>query len=170
MMEDKRTTRLRGLGGLMLLALLAACGYMGSRQQETQTVSVAVTRQSYALESESADAAQDAAARLMAERNSELALLREVIASGETDGQTRKDALAQMNDIAARMEYEAQTVACLEQMGLEDVAAVCGAQMLTILAPYDHITTDAEKTRVIDAVCSLTGFEAGDIKIILTKK
>ena len=169
-MTQTRLRGARGVGGILLLTLLAVCGYIGTRQENVQTVSVAVTRQSYPLEEFTVDSVQDAAMRLQLERDEELSLLREVAQNSGADVQTKADALAQMADIAERMEYEAQVDACLAQMGLNDAHAVCGAQMMTIMLPYASDVDDAQKVRVIDAVCSLTGFDAGDIKIIITKK
>ena len=55
-------------------------------------------------------------------------------------------------------------------MGISGAKAVSGAQLLTLLIPYDGISDEADKTRILDAVCGISGLNAGSIKIILTKK
>ena len=72
--------------------------------------------------------------------------------------------------IAARMETEAQCEACLVQMGFSGASAVSGAQLLTLLVPYDEITGEADHNRILDAICGVSGLDAGSVKIILTKK
>lgn len=160
--------RVRGIGCALLLALLAVCGYIGADTQRTQAVSVSMTRET--MPPYTADASRDAASRLAAQRAEEIALLQGVIDDPRTESATRQSALAQMTGIAGRMEQEAQSEACLARMGYEDAAAVCGAELMTILIPYSAISEDGDEARIIDAVCGVTGLDAGSVKIILTKK
>ena len=163
-----RETRLRGVFCALLLALLAVCGYVGAGRTPDRTVSTAVTR--VTLPEPSADDAQDAALRLRSQRQEEIALLQSVLDSGGTDAGTRQSALSQLAQIAARMETEAQCEACLAQMGFSGASAVSGAQLLTLLVPYDEITGEEDHTRILDAICGVSGLDAGSVKIILTKK
>ena len=163
-----RETRLRGVFCALLLALLAVCGYVGAGRTPERTVSTAVTR--ITLPEPSADDAQDAALRLRSQRQEEIALLQSVLDSGGTDAGTRQSALSQLAQIAARMETEAQCEACLVQMGFSGASAVSGAQLLTLLVPYDEIPGEADHTRILDAICGVSGLDAGSVKIILTKK
>ena len=163
-----RETRLRGVFCALLLALLAVCGYVGAGRTPDRTVSTEVTR--VTLPEPSADDAQDAALRLRSQRQEEIALLQSVLDSGGTDAGTRQSALSQLAQIAARMETEAQCEACLVQMGFSGASAVSGAQLLTLLVPYDEITGEADHTRILDAICGVSGLDAGSVKIILTKK
>ena len=89
---------------------------------------------------------------------------------GDVDASTRANAMAQLAQIAARMETEAQSEACLGAMGISGSAAVSGAQLLTLFIPYGEISEESDKTRILDAVCGVSGIEAGSVKIILTKK
>lgn len=167
-MGDSWTRRVRGISCVLLLALLAVCGYIGADTERTQTVSVSMTRET--MPPYTADSSQDAASRLKAQREEEIALLQGVIDDSRTEGATRQSALTQMTQIVSRMEMEAQSAACLARMGYEGASAVCGAELMTLLVPYDVISEESDKTRIIDAVCGVTGFDAGSVKIILTKK
>lgn len=164
----ERKTRMRGVACALLLALLAVCGYVGAGREQTQTVSAAVTRLS--LPEQTQDDAQDAAERLMAQREQEIALLRSVMEQPDAGSQTRDAAMAQLTQLTVRMETEAQCEACLREMGYEGAYAVSGAQLLTLLIPYDKIKEVSDKTRILDAVCAVSSLDAGSVKIILTKK
>ena len=163
-----REGRIRGAVCVLLLALLAVCGYAGSGGRETRMVSVDVTRQTLSVDTQ--DSAQDAAARLAMQREEELSLLQGVIDSEDAGAQTREDARAQLMQLVRRMEIEAQSTACLAQMGYEDAAAMCGAQLLSLFIPYVNINGEEDTARIVDVVCGVSGFEPGDVKIILTKK
>lgn len=169
-MKGNRKKVGRAICGALLLALLAACGFIGANQQPTKTVSVATTRTILTTEEIEASSVVDASAQLAADREREIALLDEVLANEQTDAATRENALSQKTQIAERMENEAQTLACLRYMGFEEVAVVCGAQMMTVIVPYESVVAETDRTRLIDAVCSQTGFAADSVKIILSKK
>ena len=164
----ERKTRVRGVACALLLALLAVCGYIGAGREQSQTVSAAVTR--ITLPEQTQDDAQDAAERLMAQREQEIALLRSVLEQPDAGSQTRDAAMAQLTQLTVRMETEAQCEACLREMGYEGAYAVSGAQLLTLFIPYDKIKEESDKTRILDAVCGISGLDAGSVKIILTKK
>ena len=164
----ERKTRMRGVACALLLALLAVCGYIGAGREQTQTVSAAVTR--ITLPEQTQDDAQDAAERLMAQREQEIALLRSVLEQPDAGSQTRDAAMAQLAQLTVRMETEAQCEACLREMGYEGAYAVSGAQLLTLFIPYDKIKEEPDKSRILDAVCGISGLDAGSVKIILTKK
>ena len=117
----ERKTRMRGVACALLLALLAVCGYIGAGREQTQTVSAAVTR--ITLPEQTQDDAQDAAERLMAQREQEIALLRSVLEQPDAGSQTRDAAMAQLTQLTVRMETEAQCEACLREMGYEGAYA-----------------------------------------------
>ena len=166
MMAQK--TGMRGVFCALLLALLAVCGYVGAGREQTRTVSTAATR--VALPEQTQDDALTAAQRYRAQREEEIALLEDVLGRADADAGTRANATAQLAQIAARMETEAQSEACLGAMGISGSAAVSGAQLLTLFIPYGEISDESDKTRILDAVCGVSGLEAGSVKIILTKK
>lgn len=170
MEKNRLTVVMRSAGCALLLALLAVCGYLGAKQEPAQAVSVPVVRETIPEPEVAASSIEEIRARLAGEREQELALLQGVIDNPATDAKTLESALAQQAQIAGRMESEAQTVAGLSYMGFADVAAVCGAQGITVITPYQNVLEDKDKTRMIDAVASQTGLSAEDIKIILVKK
>ena len=161
-------TGMRGVLCALLLALLAVCGYVGAGREQTHTVSAAATR--VALPEQTQDDALDAAERYRAQRSEEIALLEGVLAREDVDAETRDNAAAQLAQIAGRMEIEAQSEACLDAMGVNGAQAVSGAQLLTLFIPYDEISEESDKTRILDAICGVSGLDAGSVKIILTKK
>lgn len=155
----------------MLLTLLAVCGYMGASGPEAaQTVSVPVVRQTLAQEQIGASSMEEIRAQLKAEREAEIALLDSVLSDPSAAASTKDSALLQKTQIAARMESEAQAIATLEMMGFSGVAAVCGAQMMTIITPPEQVQQEQDRARMIDAVCTQTGMGAESVKIILAKK
>lgn len=163
-----RKSGMRSVWCALLLALLAVCGYVGAGREQTHTVSAAVTR--VTLPEQTQDDALDAAERYRTQRTEEIALLEGVLAREDVDAGTRSSAMAQLAQIAARMETEAQCEACMAAMGMGQARAVSGAQLLTLFIPYDAISEESDKTRILDAVCGVSGLDAGSVKIILTKK
>lgn len=161
--------RMRLAGCALLLVLLAVCGYAGASRTPVQAVSVPIVQST--LESEAAAPAshEEIRARLNAQREQEMQLLESVLADAKTDEATAKSALAQKEALAWRMENEASAEALLEGMGFAGALSVCGAQVMTVILPQGQAQTDAERLRVIDAVCAQTGIKAEDIKIILAK-
>lgn len=161
-------TGMRSVFCALLLALLAVCGYVGAGREQTHAVSVAATR--VTLPEQTQNDALTAAERYRAQRAEEIALLEGVLAREDADAQTRGNATAQLAQIAGRMEIEAQSEACLDAMGVNGARAVSGAQLLTLFIPYDEISEESDKTRILDAICGVSGLDAGSVKIILTKK
>lgn len=160
----------RSILGIVLLSLLAICGVMGFRREAVQTVSLPVSRTGYELSALQTDSAQSARVRLAREREKEIEMLRCVAGNEASDDALRRDALAQIVEVSGRMELETQVEACLEEMGYAQALPVCSAQGITIICPGGSVGKEEDRLRVIDAVCSVSGYEAGDIKIILAKK
>lgn len=159
----------RSVLGMLLLSLLAVCGYMGSEKESVQTVSVSVSRTQYEMSELGEDTIESARDHLNQERENEMELLKSVADNEEADAEHRQDALEQIAQVAARMEIEAQVKACLMEMGIEKALPVLGAQGLTIFCTKDSLGEELDRLRIIDAVCGVSGYEARDIKIILTK-
>lgn len=165
-MQENVKTRLpvhfQKIGGVLFLALLAACGLAGAKGAKVQTVSVPVERS--ALTGESA-AKMSTAERLARDRQEEIALLDSVLESGDADQATRQSALAQKTQLTGRMELEAQARACLSGMGYEDAQVVCGAQMLTVLMP-GTVAAAGDGARIIAAVSEQTGTGPENVRIL----
>ena len=172
-MQEKIKNRLsvysRKMGGVLLLALLAACGYAGASRTGVRAVSLPVQRMVLEGAQAREETAQSAAERLAQDRAEELALLAGVLSSESVDEATRQSALAQQVQIAERMEAEAQARACLAQMGYEGAEAVSGAQIMTVLLPAASVGGETDAARVIDAVSSQTGVAPENVKLILTR-
>ena len=113
---------------------------------------------------------ESARVRLARERDKEIEMLRGVAESEASDDVLRRDALAQIAEVAGRMELETQVEACLAEMGYAQALPVCSAQGITIICPGGSVGKEEDRLHMIDAVCSVSGYEAGDIKIILAKK
>ena len=158
----------RKMGGVLLLALLAACGYAGASRGGVRAVSLPVQRTVMDGAQAQSAQAQTAAERLRQDRAEELALLSAVLSGENVDEATRQSALAQQVQIAQRMEMEAQARACLLQMGFE-AEAVSGAQIMTVLLPAASVANETDAARVIDAVSSQTGVAPENVKLILTR-
>jgi hypothetical protein len=159
----------RRAGGALLLAILAACAYAGSAPQAVQTVSVAVARTKVEEQEWKTGSAQSARESLRAEREKEIAMLKDVAQSDMADAKTKADALSQITQIVRRIETQAQTEAYLEEAGFENCAVFSGEHVLHVVTPYENVADEADKNRLLDAVCSLAGCDVSDIKIILTK-
>ena len=154
------------IGGVLLLALLAACASAGASRTGVRAVSLPVQRTVIGGQDASA---QSAAQRLAQDRAQELALLADVLSSAGVDEATRQNALAQQTQIAERMELEAQARACLVQMGFEGAEAVSGAQIMTVLLPSGSVGGETDAARIVDAVSSQTGVAPENVKLILTR-
>jgi len=164
--KDKK----RGILGMVLLSLLAVCGYMGTQNEVTQTVSVSGSRARYETDMLEMESLESARKRLNRERETELEILQSVAESENSDDALRRNALEQLTVIAGRMELEGRLMACLEEMGYDQALPVLGAQGMTVICPSGSLNKEEERLRVINAVCGVSGYEARDIKIILTKK
>lgn len=166
----KRIKKSRSMLGIALLSLLAICGVMGLRREAVQTVGLPVSRTDYEMSALQTDSMESARVRLARERDKEIEMLRGVAESEASDDVLRRDALAQIAEVAGRMELETQVEACLAEMGYAQALPVCSAQGITIICPGGSVGKEEDRLRMIDAVCSVSGYEAGDIKIILAKK
>ena len=167
-------TRLLGcakqrITGFALLALLAICGYAGGKEIEAQTVSVSVSRVPYTLIETGVHSVESAAERLKIERQRELEMLEGVAENAGADDSLRRDALKQISELAGRMEVEALATACLHEMGIRDALSVMNAQSITIVLQENAMKNEEMRIRAIDAVSSVSGYGAADIKIILAK-
>ena len=160
----------RGLCGASLLLMLGISGYIGTRERALQAVSVPVSRVSYVVEENEEDSFERASEKLRAEREREVALLQKVVEDDDIDSETRRDASSQITVLAERMELEHRLEVCLEEMGFNQTACISSANGITVICPMDCIEGDHDRLRMIDAICGLTGHDAGDIKIILSKK
>ena len=76
----------------------------------------------------------------------------------------------QIAQLSSRMEIEAEVTACLNEMGFDPVLVVTGNQGMTLICPLETMQDETERVRMIDAVQSVSGYDAGAIKIILAKK
>lgn len=171
MMHNRRGS----LGGRMLcsaalLALLAACSYVGSQEPDVQAASVPVTRVMISGQEISESAVNDTRIRLRQAREQEIALLDTVLGDAYADTEMRRNALEQKTALAHRMEQEAQLEAAFSYMGLGSLAVMFGAGAITVFVPAETALDESERVRIIDAAASQTGLSPGDVKIILAKK
>lgn len=156
--------------GLMLLCFLVVCAYMGSSEVKVQTVSAAISRTKYDAVLANVNSVASAKGDLQKERENEIAMLYDVADRAGEDERLKKDALMQIAQLSARMEIEAEVTACLNEMGFDPVLVVTGNQGMTLICPLETMQDETERVRMIDAVQSVSGYDAGDIKIILAKK
>lgn len=168
--QGRWTVCIRTVSAALLLALLGLCGYVGARGRTAQTASVPVARGTIDMQGVYASSMEQTRKRLEGERTQELTLLQEVLADPAADESLKKQALLQKTQIVQRMEWEAQTTAALSYMGYEGVAVVCGAQAVTVIAPYELAGGEQDRVRMIDAAASQTGLSPESVKIILAKK
>ena len=153
----------------LLLTLLAVCGYVGARTPQTAAVSVPLVRTTLEAQEDALPDAADTRAQLAMERAQEIEMLDSVIASKKAGAATVESALAQKTELVRRMEAEAQAEAVLGEMGFEDVTAVCGAQMLTLIVPKNEADGEADRAKILSAASGQTGIPAESVKIILVK-
>ena len=156
--------------GLTLLSFLVVCAYMGSREEKVQTVSAAISRTKYDAVLADVNSVASAKEELKIERENEIAMLYDVADRAGEDELLKKDALMQIAQLSSRMEIEADVTACLNEMGFDSVLVVTGNQGITLICSLETMQDETERIRMIDAVQSISGYDAGDIKIILAKK
>ena len=170
-MEYKKNTgKYRYLLGLFLLSLLVMCACIGTQEESVQMVSASVVRTKYEsipLEVETVSGTKE---RLRTEREKEIRLLQNVADRLDTGETVRNDALRQLTQMVERMDTEARVQAGLEEMGYEQVLALSDARGLTLICSAEDTWTEKDRIRMIDASSSISGYAAGDIKIILAKK
>lgn len=168
--KGRLSVGIRGGACVLLLALLAVCGYSGANSMPAKTTSAPIETRTILEGDPSSMTYEDIRAQHESDRQQELDLLSSVIADINADQETKNSALAQKTQITQRMETEAQVRAALLHMGYKDVAAVCGAQQLTVIVPAGQISSDEDSVRIVDASTAVSGFDASSVKIILVKK
>lgn len=159
----------RSLLGMLLVALLAACAYAGAYRNE-EIIRVSAVRTTYVIPESEATSVQGALERSRREKEEQIALLQSVIRDAAADQETKADALRQISEMAERNERESEILECLKGFGIDEAAVICGAHMLTVIASQKDLADNEIRTRVFDAVSQMAGVEAGDVKIIITKK
>lgn len=162
--------RVRFIGCGFLLALLAVCGYAGAYREEARTVSVPVVYETMTAQEIASDSMEEIRARLADERTQEAALLESVAEDPKAEKETAEMARRQKLQLAERIDAEARTLACLAYMGYDDVAVVCGAESVTVIAPFSQAESEQDRVRIIDAAAAQTGIRTEAVKIILAKK
>jgi len=153
-----------------LLFAMAVSGVIAVGTPEKDNVFVPTVSINMSDQELSAMAIKSIRDRLQQQRERELLLLDEVIERSSPGEQSADEALAQKLDIIQRMEYEAQAQACLDNMGFERTAVLCGAQNVTVFAPFEYSGDEKSRISMIDALSSLTGVGVESVKIILAKK
>ncbi|MBQ4609192.1 MAG: SpoIIIAH-like family protein [Clostridia bacterium] len=153
-----------------LLLLLAVCGYAGASREETRRVSVPVVYETMTAQEISLRSMEETRLRLREEREREVQLLQRVIDDPAAGEETAEQARKQMLQLTERMDSEARTQAALEYMGYTQVAVVCGAQSVSVIAPVWTAQEEQDRIRIIDAAAAQTRLPAEAVKIILSKK
>lgn len=160
---------LRAACGAALLLLLGFSGFIGAKREETRFAAAPVivkTMSANPYERESDLASRE---KLRLQREQEIRLLTSVAEDPDVPKETVRYALEQKMEIASRMEQEAQAEAALAYMGFEGVSVLCGAQAISVFAPYAHIRDERSRVQILDCVCTQTGASAQNVKIILAK-
>lgn len=170
MSREQAARWIRTAGCAALVALLAACSYLGARQQKVQTVSVPVAVEMISENALSAASIAETQDRLLRERESALALLQSVIDDQSAGAEERSEALKEKTALAKRMAAEAEIMALLAQMGFGDAAVVMGEQSLSVIVPWQAAENERSRVQIIDAAASHTGLSPECVKIILSKK
>lgn len=159
----------RAAVSVLLLALLAVSGYVGTAQEPVRAVSVPATYQTISAWEVSSETMDEVRERLGQERMQEIELLDSVIAQAEGGGETAAYALAQKAQLAERMETESRVRAALAYMGYPQVNVVCGAGSLTLIAPWQYVSGEQERVKLIAAAADQAQIPAECVKIILPK-
>ena len=154
---------------ILLLVLLAVSGYAGTTQKSVCAVSVPVTYQTISAWEVSVETMQEVQERLRQERMQEMELLDSVIVQAGGSGETAEHALAQKAQLAGRMETESRVRAALAYMGYTQVNVVCGAGSLTLIAPWQYVSGEQERVKLIAAAADQAQIPAECVKIILPK-
>lgn len=166
---DKENGTARAAVCAALLLLLCVSGYMGAGSRErAEMVSVPIVFEAIEAGSLAGSTNEDGVQRLKREQEHALSLLEDVIRDPKASEQTVQSALMQKAEIAENMEKEARLIAALEQLGIEDAAAVMGEQILSIFVP-EGMLDDKNRMQIVDMAASVTGVSAEYVKIILVK-
>ena len=168
--RERSARRVRTAGCSVLVALLAACSYLGARQPQRAAVSVPVAVEVISERVLGAASLEETQQKLRQERESALALLQSVIDDPNAQAGTRDEALREKTALAKRMVAEAETAALLSHMGFGETAVVLGGESVTVIVPWQAAENEQSRVRIIDAAATQTGLAPECVKIILSKK
>ena len=168
--RERSARRVRIAGCAVLVALLAACSYLGARQPQRAAVSVPVAVEVISERVLGAASLEETQQKLRQERESALALLQSVIDDPNAQAGTRDEALREKTALAKRMVAEAETAALLSHMGFGETAVVLGGESVTVIVPWQAAENEQSRVRIIDAAATQTGLAPECVKIILSKK
>lgn len=168
--RERSARRVRTAGCAVLVALLAACSYLGARQPQGAAVSVPVAVETISERALDAASLEETQQKLEQERESALALLQSVIDDPNAGADVRNEALKEKTALAKRMEAEAETAALLAHMGFGETAVVLGGESVTVIVPWQAAENEQSRVRIIDAAATQTGLAPECVKIILSKK
>ncbi|MBR3795226.1 MAG: SpoIIIAH-like family protein [Clostridia bacterium] len=160
---------IRAAESVLLLTMLAVCGYAGAQQEAVQSVSVPVVYEVLSAWEISEEAMEDVSVRLGREREREIAMLDSVIANQDASAELVAQALAQKMQLSERMEREARTKAALSYMGYPQVNVICGEDKMTIVAPWQYASDSSERVKLIAAAADEAQLPVECVKIILPK-
>lgn len=168
--RERSARRVRTAGCAVLVALLAACSYLGARQPQGSSVSVPMAVETISERALGAASLEETQQKLRQERESALALLQSVIDDPNAGADVRNEALKEKTALAKRMEAEAETAALLAHMGFGETAVVLGGESVTVIVPWQAAENEQSRVRIIDAAATQTGLAPECVKIILSKK
>lgn len=168
--RERSARRVRTAGCAVLVALLAACSYLGARQPQRAAVSVPVAVETISERALDAASLEETQQKLEQERESALALLQSVLDDPNAQAGTRDEALREKTALAKRMVAEAETAALLSHMGFGETAVVLGGESVTVIVPWQAAENEQSRVRIIDAAATQTGLAPECVKIILSKK
>ena len=168
--RERSARRVHTAGCAVLVALLAACSYLGARQPQGAAVSVPVAVETISARALDAASLEETQQKLEQERESALALLQSVIDDPNAGADVRNEALKEKTALAKRMEAEAETAALLAHMGFGETAVVLGGESVTVIVPWQAAENEQSRVRIIDAAATQTGLAPECVKIILSKK
>jgi len=175
--DRKKNKQTAGLIGLkrwgmcaLLIGVLAASGFAGAGTLDArQTAAAPVISRSGGKATGESLTYDEIRMEHEKQRERELAILNEVISDASADNETKEQANEQKTEIVKRLENEAAIQAALAHMGYGQAAVVCAQERVVLIMP-SGMDIKADTVRMIDAVCSVSGCEAKDVKIILAKK
>ena len=168
--RERSARRVRTAGCAVLVALLAACSYLGASQPQGSAVSVPVAVEVISERALGAASLEETQQKLRQERESALALLQSVLDDPNAQAGTRDEALREKTALAKRMVAEAETAALLSHMGFGETAVVLRGESVTVIVPWQAAENEQSRVRIIDAAATQTGLAPECVKIILSKK
>lgn len=168
--RERSARRMRMAGCAALVALLAACSYLGARRPPVAAVSVPVTVEMVSESALHAGSMKETQEKLLREREKTITLLQSVAEDENAQAGARDEALREMTALARRMSAEAETAALLAHMGFGETAVVLGEESVTVIVPWQAAENEQSRVRIIDAAATQTGMAPECVKIILAKK